>query len=88
MTQLSNVCGASPVNNHILFFDVHESHFGKCTQTQMKCRNIQPFVLKLGDSINDQTNDNGPNTKLKYLYNVAESAWMPKYGTEFFYLTT
>ena len=27
MTQSSNICGASPVNNQILFFDGHDIHF-------------------------------------------------------------
>ena len=43
-------------------------------------KNIQPFVLKPGDSINDQPNDNDPNSKLKSIYNVSKSAWMLKYG--------
>ena len=47
----------------------------------MMDKNIQPFVLKYGNSINYQPNDNGPNAKLKSLYNVAKSAWMLKYGT-------
>ena len=80
MTQFSNVYGASPVINKILSFDGHDSHFEDGTLRQMICKNIQPFVLKSGDSINDQPNDNGPNTKLKYLYNVAKSAWILKYG--------
>ena len=47
----------------------------------MVCRNIQPFVLKPGDSINGQPNDNVSNTKMNSLYNVAKSAWILKYGT-------
>ena len=80
-TQFSNVCGASPVNNQILFFDGHGSHFDDGALRQMMYKNIQPFVLKSGDSINNQPNDNGPNAKLKSLYNVAKSAWMLEYGT-------
>ena len=84
MTQFYNLCGASPVNNQILFFDGHDSHFDDGALSKMMCKNIQNFVLKLGNSINDQTNDNGPNAKVKSLYNVAKSAWMLKYGTKFF----
>ena len=54
MTQFSNICGASPVNNQILFFDGHDSHFDDRSLTQMQSKNIQPFILKAGDSINDQ----------------------------------
>ena len=81
MTQFSNICGASPVNNQILFFDGHDSYFDDRTQTQTKIKNIQPFILEAGDSINDQPNDNGPNSKLKALYNISKSKWMLKYVT-------
>ena len=47
-------------------------------------KNIQPFFLKPGDSIRDQLNYDGPNSKLKSLYNVEKSAWMLKYGTKKF----
>ena len=80
MTQSSKVHGASPVKNQILFFDGHGSHFNDGALRKMMCKNIQPFVLKSIDSINDQPSDNGPNAKLKSLYNVAKSAWMLKYG--------
>ena len=86
VTQLINVCNASPVNNQILSFDGHSSHFNNGALRQMMRKNIQPFVLKYGDSITNQLNDNGPNAKLKSLYNVANSAWMMKYGTRKFSL--
>ena len=47
----------------------------------MQSKNIQPFILKSGDSINDQPNDNGPNSKLKALYNFSKAKWMLNYGT-------
>ena len=81
MTKFSNICGASPVNNQILFFDGNDSHFNYRALTQMQMKNIHPFILKTGDSINDQTNDNGPNSKLKALYNILKAKWMLKYGT-------
>ena len=61
--QFSNICGAYPVNNKIFFFDGHDSHFNDRALTQMKIKNIQPFILKAGDPINDQPNNNGPNSK-------------------------
>ena len=67
MTQFSNICGSSPVNNQILFSDGHDSHFEEHALRKMKCINIQPFVLKAVGSINDQPNDNGPNAKLESL---------------------
>ena len=50
----------------------------------MMWKNIQPFVLKSDKYTNDQTNDNGPNAKLKSIYNVEKSTWMMKYGTKKF----
>ena len=84
MTQFSNICGTSPINNQILFFDGHDSHFEDRALTQMQSKNIQPFILKAGDSINDHTNDNGPNSTLKALYNIYKAKWMLNYGTTSF----
>ena len=47
----------------------------------MQIKNIQPFILKAGESINDQPNENGPNSKINYLYNILKSKWMLNYGT-------
>ena len=52
MTQFSNICGTSPVNKQTIFFDGHDSHFDERALRLMKCRKIQPFVLKAGDSTN------------------------------------
>ena len=79
MTQFSNVCVASPVNNQIQIFDGHGIHFGDGSLKRMMYKNIQPFDLKSGDSINYQTNYNGPNSELKSLYNVTKSVCMLKY---------
>ena len=81
MTQFSNICGASPVINQILFFGGNDSHFDDRSLKQMQSKNIQSFILKAGDSINNQPNDNGPNSKLKALYNTPKAKWMLKYGT-------
>ena len=81
MTQFSNICGASPVKNQILFFDGHDSHFDDRALTHMQSKNIQPFILKAGDSISDKPNDNGPNSTIEALYNRSKAKWMVKYGT-------
>ena len=73
MIQFSNICRASPVKNQILFFDGHDSHFDNRSLPKTQSKNIQPFILKAGDSINDQTNGNGPNSKLKALYNILKT---------------
>ena len=40
---------------------------------------IQPFVLKAGDSENDQPQDNGSNAKLKSCYNQRKHEWSRKH---------
>ena len=46
MTQLSNICGASPVNNQILFFDGQDIHFNDRVLTQMQRGKFSPSYLK------------------------------------------
>ena len=79
MNQFPTVCG---INNQIIFFNGHASHFDERVLRYMEDRNIQPFVLKLGDSGNDQPNDNGLNAKLNLYYNYAKASWILKYGKE------
>ena len=81
MNQLYNICGTSPVNNSILFFDGKNIHFDDRALTQMQSKKIYPFILKAGDSINNQPNENVPNSKMKALYNISKAKWMLKYGT-------
>ena len=70
------------MSNKKLFFDGPGSQFDDLNLINMDNQNIQTFVLKSGDSGNDQTNNNGPNIKLKYLYNVVKVSWILKYGME------
>ena len=46
MNQLSNICGASPVNNQILLFYVHYSHFDERYLTQIQRKKSSPSYLK------------------------------------------
>ena len=61
MTQLSKLRGSYPVNNKTILFDGYDSHFDNHTLIHMEHRKIQPFILKEGDYLNDQPNDNGTN---------------------------
>ena len=45
-TQFSNICGASPVNNQILLFSGHDSHFDDCYLKKCKGKNSSPSYLK------------------------------------------
>ena len=74
MTQLSNVCGTSHVNNQIILCDLHYIRFNYRALMHMECQNIQPFILKVSYSVNEQPNDNGHNPKLNYIYNEVKSA--------------
>ena len=80
INQLSKICGASPVNNQILFFDGNDSHFDDRALTQTQSKNIQTFIIKAGDPINDHPNDNRHNSKLKVLYKMSKAKCMLKYG--------
>ena len=52
-TQFTNICIASPVSNQIIFFDGHNSHSDDRTLTQIQSKNIQTFIIKVVDSINN-----------------------------------
>ena len=80
ITQLSKIYGASPVNNKIIFFGGHNSHFGDRANIHMEHQNIQPLFLKAGNYINVHLNDNGPNSKLKCCYNELKPVLILKYG--------
>ena len=84
ITQHSNVCSATSVNNKIIFFDGHGIHFDDRALIHMDQQNIQPFILKAGESVNDQPNDNGTNSKLKSHCNGVKYVWMLKYGAQEF----
>ena len=74
MTQLSTVCGASPINKKILFFDGYVSKFYDRSLFSLEYQNIKPSILVLGNSGNDHPNNNSPNMKLKWCYNETKSS--------------
>ena len=59
MRLFSRTCGASNMNPQVLFFDGHESHFNYRATYIIISHHISPFILKAGDSTNDQPNDHG-----------------------------
>ena len=84
MTKLSNVCSAYPVKNQINFFGGQNNHFDDCAIIHAEHQKIQPFILKSGNSVNEQPNDNGTNSKLKSHCNGVKYVWMLKYGAQEF----
>ena len=81
MSLFSITCGSSKINPQVLFFDSHDSHFNDRATHILRSHQISPFILKAGDSTNDQPNENGPNLKLKRYYSMAKTKWQRQYGT-------
>ena len=81
MILFSRTCGASKMNTHVLFFDGHYRHFYDRATHILRSHHISLFILKAGDSTNDQPNYNGPNLKLKIYYSIAKVKWQIQHGT-------
>ena len=71
MSLFSRTFGAIKMNPQVLFFGGHDSHFDDRAPHILQSHHISQFILKAGDSTNDQPNDNGPNLKLKRYSGVA-----------------
>ena len=50
------------------YFDNHDSHWDADAMDMMYKNNMQGFILKASDSMNDQPNDNGFNAQEKTVY--------------------
>ena len=61
MSLFSSTYGSSKMKPQVLFFDGHDSHFDDRATYIMQSHHIYPFILKAGDSTNNQPNDNRPN---------------------------
>ena len=81
MSLFSRTCGDRKLNPQVLFFDVHDSHFDDRATHILQSHHISAFILKAGDSVNDQPNDNRPNIKLKRYYGLAKIKWQRQHGT-------
>ena len=75
MSLFSRTCGSSKLNPRLLSFDGHGSHFNDRSKNLLRSHHISPFILKAGDSTNDQPNDNGANLKLKRYYGISKVKW-------------
>ena len=76
----SRTCWASKINPQVLFFDVHDRHFNDRDTHLLRYHHIYPFILKAGDSTNDQPNDNGAQPEAEEILRhskseMAETAW-------------
>ena len=81
MSLFSRTCGSIKMNPQVLLFDGHDIHFDDRATHILQSHHISPFVLKAGNSTNDQPNDNGPNLKLKRYYGIAKVKWQRQHGT-------
>ena len=81
MSLFSRTCGSSKMNPQALLFDSHDSHFKDMHTHILQSHHIYPFILKAGDSTNDQPNSNGPNLKLKRYYSIEKVKWQRQHGT-------
>ena len=61
----SSLTSSSFHNPQSNFSDGHNSHWDADALDEMKYNHIHAYLLKSGDSENDQPNDNNPNTCFK-----------------------
>ena len=59
---------SSPLNTQVLLYDAHGSHFVNRSLKIIWSLHIHSFKLKVGGSVHDNPNDNGPNLKLNNFY--------------------
>ena len=59
INNVANLTGSIVFNLLFNFFDVHNSHWDNDVLDEMKMNHIHTYLLKAGDSENDQPNDNG-----------------------------
>ena len=81
MSHFASNCLFSPLNNEVLFYNVHDRHFYDSSLDILCKYNIQSFILKAGDSVHDQPNYNVTNMTLKNMYVNAIINCMRKHGT-------
>ena len=77
----SKTYGDRKLNPQVLFFDGHDSHFDDEATHLLRSNHISPFIIKAGDSTNNQWNVNDPNLKLKRYYVIAKVKWQIHHGT-------
>ena len=78
VTQFSNICGASPVKNYILFFDGHDSHFDDRALTHTQSKNIMPPVII--HQAKEYSEDIHHNIPLDWTVHHTSSGYMDKDG--------
>ena len=75
------MCCSSTLNPQVLFYDSHNIHFDGRELDIIHRQNIHYFILKAGDSVYDQKNDNVPNMNLNILCGNTRMNWMRHHVT-------
>ena len=81
MSHFASVCWSSSLNNQGILYDGHDSNVDDRVLYILRKHNINPFILKSGDSVHFQPNYNCPNIKLNNLYGNEIMNWMIHHRT-------
>ena len=81
MMHFKNFYGVNNLNTQALFYDGHVRNFYDREIHIISSNHIKPFILREGDSGNEQPNYNRPNLNIKGLYDQAIMNWQKKYET-------
>ena len=81
MSHFTPMCCSSPLNPQVLFYDGHASNFDDRALDILHIHNMQYFILKAGEYVHDQPNDNGPNMNIDSLYGNSRMNWTRHHGT-------
>ena len=81
MSHFPSMCCYSPLNPQVLLYYGRDSHFDDRALNVIYKHHIHYFILKSGDSMHYQTNDNFPNMKLNNLYGNTRTTWMRHHRT-------
>ena len=81
MSHLSSICCSSPLNTQLILYDGRDVHFDDRSLNILRSHHIKDFILKVGEYLHDQPNNNGPNLNLNNIYNNSRMKWTRKNGT-------
>ena len=80
MSHLSSTCFYSTLNPQVILCDGPKRHFYDRSLNILWIHHMQDFILKLGESVHNRPNNNGPNLNLKNIYGNTRINQMRKYG--------
>ena len=75
------MCCSSTLNTEVLFYDIHDSYFDDSALKILRSNHIESFILKAGEYVNEQSNDNGQKLKINNVHVNERMTWRRKYGT-------